>query len=95
MREWLGVADPSTRDARCYDVLFPAAAPGNTASMTGRQGWPTIGPQSSLPPGLRVAGMGVRLGAWLIDSLILGLVFVGIVLAVSYTHLTLPTNREV
>ena len=80
MREWLGVADPSTRDARCYDVLFPAAAPGNTASMTGRQGWPTIGPQSSLPPGLRVAGMGVRLGAWLIDSLILGLAFVGIVL---------------
>ncbi|HEX7611761.1 MAG TPA: RDD family protein, partial [Candidatus Limnocylindrales bacterium] len=48
--------------------------------MTGRQGWPTIGPPSSLPPGLRVAGMGVRLGAWLIDSLILGLVFVGIVL---------------
>ena len=43
-------------------------------------GWPTIRPQASLPPGLRVAGMGVRLGAWLIDSLILGLVFVGIVL---------------
>jgi uncharacterized RDD family membrane protein YckC len=48
--------------------------------MTGQQWWPTIRPQASLPPGLRVAGMGVRLGAWLIDSLILGLVFVGIVL---------------
>ena len=48
--------------------------------MMGQQGWPTIGPQPSLPHGLRVAGMGVRLGAWLIDGLILGLVFVGILL---------------
>jgi len=31
----------------------------------------------SLPPGLAVAGMGVRLGAWLIDSVIFGLLQIG------------------
>ena len=48
--------------------------------MTGRPGWPPISPEPSLPPGLRVAGMPARFGAWLIDSAIIGLMFVGIVL---------------
>jgi hypothetical protein len=43
-------------------------------------GVPT-GPVVPLPPGLRVASIAARLGAWVVDSLILGVVFVIVVLA--------------
>ena len=34
---------------------------------------PQVGGMPPLPPGLRVAGMGSRIGAWLVDSLVLGM----------------------
>ena len=48
--------------------------------MTGPPGWPPISPESTLPPGLRLAGVLVRFGAWLIDSVIIGLISLGMVL---------------
>ena len=44
--------------------------------MNGPSTLPTPG-DGALPPGLRVAGVGVRVGAWLIDSLILGAFQIG------------------
>jgi uncharacterized RDD family membrane protein YckC len=51
--------------------------------MTGGVGWPLGKPQPSLPPGLEAARISVRLGAWLIDSVILGVVFGAILLVAS------------
>jgi RDD family len=51
--------------------------------MTGGPGWPSQRPYPSLPQGLEVARMPVRFGAWLIDTLILGVVFVAVMTVAS------------
>lgn len=59
--------------------------------------WPTV-PASGiapLPPGLKIAGMGTRLGAWLVDSLILGGFQMGfLMLAVAVGALSVNPEAE-